>query len=248
MKKTLRSALALLLAALLLGTLAVTAAAEEPEYTYTDEQYYEADETLKTYYTVQVSANKDLKSAERTRQAMLKAGFDCFVYQSDGMYRNMCGKFTHTEDAVRYRDLIREKTEREKAYVTEALLPESAREEFLENLKKDPLVLGNVDFNGWETPTGPFLDMTDNEEETRQVYTVQYSSGTSFRAAEQRRDELIEYGYEATVVKLWGCYIVMTGTFENRDEAKALRGEIRSATNHWSADVRQIELPVSLLK
>lgn len=247
MKKSMRSVLALLLAVLLLGALGATAFAEEPEYTYADEQYYEADETLETYFTVQVSANKDLKSAERTRQAMLKAGFDSFVYQVDGMYRTMCGKFTHKEDAVRYRDLIRENTEREEAYVTEALLPESAREDFLESLKKDPLVVGNVDFNGWETPTGPFLDMTDNEEETALVYTVEYSSGTSFRAAEERRDELIEHGYDAKVVKLWGCYVVITGAFENRDEAKALRGEIRSATSHWSADVRQIELPLSAL-
>ncbi|MBR3473700.1 MAG: SPOR domain-containing protein [Oscillospiraceae bacterium] len=247
MRESMRSVLALLLAVLMLGTLAATAFAEEPEYTYTDGQYYEADETLETYFTVQVSANKDLKSAERTRKAMLNAGFDSFVYQVDGMYRTMCGKFKHKEDAIRYRDLIREVAERKEAYVTEAQLPEFALEDFLTNLKEDPLVVGDVNFNGWETPTGPFLDMTDNEEETRPVYVVEYSNGTNFDSAQERRDELIEFGYDAQVVKLWGCYIVITGAFENRDEAKALRGEIRSATGHWSADVRQIELPVSAL-
>ena len=108
MKKLMRSALALLLAVLMTASLAATALAEGPAGIYTDEQYYEADESQETYYTVQVSAGCNLDGAQRVRQTMLKAGFDCFVYYVDGMYRVMCGKFQHKEDALRYRDLIRE--------------------------------------------------------------------------------------------------------------------------------------------
>lgn len=253
MKKTMRSALALLLAALLLCALAAAACAEAPEeeespYLYAEGQFFEADEEQESYYTVQVSACRDRESAERSCTKMLEAGFDCFVYETDGGYRVMCGKFRHVEDAVRYRDLIRENTPREDAYVTEAFLPASAREDFLESWKKDPQIVGDPDFNDWETPSGPFLDLTANEEETRLVYTVQYSSGTSFRAAQERRDELIALGYDAAVVKDWGCYLVLTGAFENREDAKLFRDQIRSETKHWSADVRQIELPESTLK
>ena len=248
MKKTLRSALALLLAALMLCTLAATALAEEPEYTYPDEQYFEEDETLETYYTVQVVAGPYQRGAEQTRLEMLEAGFDAFVYKTDAGYRVMCGKFLREGDAIIYRDLIRENTDRKDAYVVEAYLPESAREDFLDHWKEDPMIVGDANFNGWEKPTGTFLDMTANEEETKPVYTIQYSSGTSFRAAEQRRDELIELGYKAAVVKEWGGYLVLTGSFDSREEAKAFRNELRSITNHWSADVRQLELPESLFK
>jgi hypothetical protein len=258
MKKTLRSALALLLAALLLCGSAAAALAEEPEYTYPDKQYFEADEKaenekpedekLETDYTVQVVIGPYLRGAEQTRLEMLEAGFDSFVYKAEGRYRVMCGKFLREEGADLYRDLIRDNTDRKDAFVTEVLLPESAREEFLAHWKEDPVIVGDANFNGWEEPSGPFLDMTANEEETKPVYTVQYSSGTSFRAAEQRRDELIELGYKAVVVKDWGCYLVLTGSFDSREDAKAFRNELRSSTNHWSADVRQLELPESALK
>ncbi len=246
MKKLMRSAFALLLAVLMIASLAAAAYAD-PGSVYADEQFYEEDEGLDPCYTVQVSAGCSLEGAEYTRWTMLNAGFDCFVYQVGSGYRIMCGKFQNKQDAVRYRDMIREKTGREKAYVTEARLPDSAREDFLAGLKQDPLVVGKVDFSNWETPTGAFLDMTANEEETSLFYTVEYSGGTNFKIAEARRDELIAQGYDATVVKTWGCYHVLTGAFENRDEARALRNEIRLNTGHWGAGVLAIQLPAGAL-
>ena len=97
MKKTLRSALALLLAALMLCALAATALAEEPEYTYPDEQTFEEDETLETYYTVQVVAGPYQRGAEQTRLEMLEAGFDAFVYKTDAGYRDV---FRRADDAM----------------------------------------------------------------------------------------------------------------------------------------------------
>lgn len=247
MKNTMRSLIALLLAVLMMGSLAVAAYAEEPEYTYADGQSYEADGSQTSVYTVQVSAGPYLEGAERTRQELLAAGLDGFLYQVDGSYRIMSGKFQNKDDACRYRDLIREKTKREKAYVTEVSLPDAAIEDFIASYKQDPLV-ANVSFNGWETPTGAFVDMTANEEETKTLYTVQYSAGVNFIAAEGRRDELTELGFDGYVLKLPGCYLVLAGAFENRDDALALRDQIRTETGRWGTGIRALELPASLLK
>lgn len=247
MKKSIRSLIALLLAVLMMSSLAVIAYAEDPTYIYTDGQYYEADESLIYVYTVQVSAGPNQSGAERTRAEMLAAGFDCFLYSVDDGFRIMCGKFQDVGNAYRYCELIKKKTERDKAYVTGAYLPESALEDFVANYKQDPKV-ANVYFNGWETPTGPFVDMNANEEETANLYTVQYSGGSNFQAAEKRRDELIQMGFDGYVVKLSGCYIIVAGVFENREDARAYRTQIQEASNRWDSSVRQLQLPVSLLK
>ena len=91
--------------------------------------------------------------------------------------------------------------------------------------------------------------MTANEEETATVYMVQYSGGTNFKAAEMRRDELIGMGFDGYVVKIHGCYLVMAGAFENREDAYALRSEIREATSrmgHRRADHGAARLPAGL--
>ena len=81
---------------------------------------------------MQVSAGPNLDGAERTRDQLLKAGFDSFLYEVDGGYRIMCGKFQSKYNAKLYRELIQEKTEREDAYVTDVTLPEAAMEDFVE--------------------------------------------------------------------------------------------------------------------
>ena len=82
--KTIRSMLALLLAVLLLGSLSVVAFAEDTEPKYPEGQSYTAEEGETQVYTVQVSAGPNLDGAERTRDQMLKAGFDSFLYEVDG--------------------------------------------------------------------------------------------------------------------------------------------------------------------
>ena len=71
MKKVFRSVLPLLLAVLMMSSLAVAAFAEEPAYRYTDGQSYKAGEGETKVYTVQVSAGANLDGAERTRQELL---------------------------------------------------------------------------------------------------------------------------------------------------------------------------------
>ncbi len=246
MKNSFRSGLSLLLALLMLCTLAGTALAEDPGSPYPDEQFYQADEGETEIFTVQVSAGPNLSGAEFLRSQMLKAGFDCFVYQTEGGYRIMCGKFTDRDNAVLYRDMIREETEQKNAYVTEAMLQDAVIKDFAEQFKQDPMVR-DVRFNGWETPTGAFVDMTANEEETKTLFVVLYSSGDDFKHVEARRDELVEKGFDACVVKVPSFYYVIAGAFENRDDAKAIRDQIRQATGRWGTGVTVMELPGSML-
>ena len=247
MKNTIRSMITLLLAVLLLCSLSVGALAENTKAIYPDGQSYKEGEGDTQFYTVQVSAGPNLDGAERTRTQLINAGFDCFVYEVDGGYRIMCGKFPSAYDAMLYRDLIREATKRDNAYVTDVKLPDSAREDFLKVYKQDPLVVGKAMYNGWEDPTGKFVDMTANEEETALIYVVQYSCGGNFKAAEQRRDELTEKGYDGYVVKVPCFYHIVAGAFDNWNDALALCLEIRQATGNSGCSVQRLSLPASLL-
>ena len=164
-----------------------------------------------------------------------------------GIILIMSGKFKNRYDAELYLELLKEVTKRDKAYVTDVALPDSAIEDFVANYKQDPRVVDDVKYNGWETPTGAFVDATFTEEETADLYIVRFSGGINFKAAEQRRDELAEKGFDAYVLKIPGFYIIGAGAFESREEAIALRDEIRQATGRWGTTVQQLELPVSML-
>ncbi len=246
MKKTIRSLLALLLAVLMMGSLAVTAFAEDAKEKYPAGQSYKDSEGDTTVYTVQIAAGPNKDGAERTRDELLKAGFDCFVVEENGLYRILCGKFQYKNNAFLYRELILDKTEREVAYVTEVSLPKAAVEEFGKCFKQDPFVAKAI-YTGWETPTGTFVDTTTNEEETAQIYVVQCSCGDNFKGAEQRRDQLTELGFESYVVKVPFFYYIVVGAFDNRDDALDLCMQIREATGNTGIGVRMLELPASLL-
>ena len=243
MKKCFRSLVALLLAVLTLCSLSAVAFAENSGYTYADEQIYQADENQVSVYTVQVSAGPILSGAERVRTYMLSNGFDSFILESDGFYRIMCGKFPHQEEAWAYCDLIQKKTDRGTAYVTDVCLPQDAIDAFAESFRHDPLVANKIEFRGWENPSGPFIDMALNEEETAPVFAVQYGGGLSFKGAERSRDMLIEKGFDAYVVRMPFFYLIMAGKFESKDDATALRDQIRQATGRWDPYVREIQLP-----
>lgn len=245
MKKTFRSLIALLLAVLMMSSLSVTAFAEQ--YSYPDGQMYNEDESQVEVYTIQIAAGPNLSGAERARTCMLSKGFDCFVYDVGGYYRIMCGKFDDIVNATAYRALIWKELKTEEPYITKAFLPQSALDEFDACWKKDKLIVGKVNFLHWEEPTGAFVDMTCNDEETTTLYTVQYSQGTNFKSAERRRDELIAMGFDGYVVKIYGVYLVMAGAFENRDDAREYRSQIRETSNRWDSSVQTMQLPVSLL-
>ena len=54
---------------------------------------------------------------------------------------------------------------------------------------------------------------------------------------------LIEKGFDAYVVRMPFFYLILAGKFDNKDDATALRDEIRNATDHWDPYVREIQLP-----
>ena len=87
------------------------------------DQYYVADYSLTQVYTVQIAASKSLSSSESVRDKMLRAGFDCFVYQYEGKYRIMCGKFYDYSDAEAYQKGILNATSYSHAYINNAWLP-----------------------------------------------------------------------------------------------------------------------------
>jgi oligopeptide/dipeptide ABC transporter ATP-binding protein len=183
--------IALLLAALTVCSLSVVAFAEDQTCPYADEQIYQADENQVFVYTVQVSAGCSRSGAERVRSYMLSKGFDSFLFEVDGGYRIMCGKFQSKYNAKLYLELIKEATKRENAYVTDVTLPDAAIEDFVEHYQKDPFV-ADAKFLGWETTDCKFVDMNLNEEETATVYIVRYSGGANFKAAEARAIEMLE--------------------------------------------------------
>ncbi len=246
MKKTIRSLIALLLAVLMLGALAATASAEDAAGKYPAGQQYKAGEGETKVYTVQVCAGPNLSGAETVRDEMLRDGFDSFLVEVDWGYLIMCGKFTDKGNAFLYREMIVKETERKDAFVIEVELPQAAVDEFVEHFKQDP-ACANVKFNGWETPTGPFVDMNANEGETAQIYVVQYSCGGNFDAAEMRRDELIDRGFDGYVAKYPCFYRIVAGAFDNWEDAFALCREIRQATGNWGCSVQLLTLPASML-
>lgn len=245
MKRSMRTLIALLLAVLMLSSLAATAFAEENETKYPAGQFFTDGEGSVTVSAVQIACGPNRAGAEYLRDTMLRDGFDCFVLEENGMYRILCGKFQDKWNAYLYREMILKETEREEAYVHEVSLPQDAVDAFVESYKADPFV-AKVEFNGWETPTGKFVDMTANEEETAQLYVVQYSCGGNFQAAEKLRDQLTEKGFDGYVLKTPCFYRIVAGAFENREDAYALRDEIREATGRRDSSVQLLTLPASL--
>ncbi|MBR5093711.1 MAG: SPOR domain-containing protein [Oscillospiraceae bacterium] len=246
MKRSIRDLIALLLALLMLSSVAGVAFAEDAAEKYPGGQMYKSGEGDTTVYAVQIACGPNQDGAERLRDQMLRDGFDCFVLEEDGLYRILCGKFTDKNNAFLYREMILKKTEREEAFVQEVSLPKAALDAFVEHFKQDPFV-ARAEFNGWETPTGAFVDMTSNEEETAQIYVVQFSCGGNFKAAEKLRDQLTEKGFDGYVVKTPCFYRIVAGAFENREDAYALRDEIRQATGRRDSSVQLMTLPASLL-
>lgn len=245
MKKSIRSLIALVLTVLMLCSLGVTAFAEH-EPIYVPDQSYREGEGQTEVYTVQIAVGPNLSGAERIRNNMLAGDYDCFILEAEDGYHILCGKFTDVRNAYRYCLMIHEDPGVGDAFVTTVQLPQAAVDEFVEHYKKDPYIVNDPLFNGWEEPTGPFIDMNSNEEETRTVYAVKFSGCDDFASMEARRDQLTSLGFDGYVVKGLGCYNVIGGVFENKDDALAYRDQIREATGRVDASVCKIQLPVSI--
>lgn len=240
MSKLLRRLLALALAAV--TVCALPAAAWAAGSGYPSNQYFEEDTGLTKGTTVQVSASQDLHGAEKTRQKMLDAGYDCFVYFEGSHYRVMCGKFRSSADANHYRDHICSHTDRDHAYLTNVYLPEWAYKEFEKLYETDPFNTQNQGYTAWEKPSGPFYD-GDSADGTRTVYTVQVSHGTNFHRQEEHRDELIAAGFDAFVYKHNGSYASMSGMFSSSADAKVRCDAIKTYTSQTDAYVTTVDIP-----
>ncbi len=221
----------------------MTNAIPSPPPTYEKDQYYLHDDYNVEVYTVQVSAGPLYEGAVKRRMQMLNAGYDAFIYEKDGLYRTMCGKFRDRETAVLYSESIHVTTDRSEAYVTHASLPEDAIVSFAAVFYRNDTshnykTLGET---YWEKPSGDFFRAS--EENTVKVYTVQFSAGPSFSGAERNRSKMMSYGYQSFVYKKNLMYRVMTGAFWSEEEAKKYCEQIHQNTDQQDAYVTTALLP-----
>ena len=235
-KRILRAALSLLPALLLVCAAAGAALAAS----YPAGQYYEHDTSLTKVTTVQIRASNTRESAEKSRDQMIAAGFDAFVYHRGDKYRIMCGKFRDIEEASDYQNRIINETDFDKAYATNAYLPESAIKAFEDIYFNGDVTSENAPRS--EKPAGPYYDGEALPNDTVTVYTVQVTAGTAFAACEERRDNLIARGYsDSFVYRTETRYKVMTGMFRDINEANARCSEVQSFEN--KAYVTTVTLP-----
>ena len=235
-KLILRAALSLLPALLLVCAAAGAALAAS----YPAGQYYEHDTSLTKVTTVQIRATNTRESAEKSRDQMIAAGFDAFVYHRGDKYRIMCGKFRDIEEASDYQNRIINETDFDKAYATNAYLPESAIKAFEDIYFNGDVTSENAPRS--EKPAGPYYDGEALPNDTVTVYTVQVTAGTAFAACEERRDNLIARGYsDSFVYRTETRYKVMTGMFRDINEANARCSEVQSFEN--KAYVTTVTLP-----
>ena len=242
MRRVFRSLAALLLlAALVLG---VCPAA----FAYQSDQYFVEDKSLKRVTTVQVSAGSNYNGAVKRRDQMLKAGFDCFLYEKDDVYRVMCGKFYSMDEAEDYCASIKAYTDRSHAYLTNAYLPDWAIRAFQDEYSRAGAVGSDepdVRLAPWSFDGDQFYKY--RKERTR-VYTVQVSAGSSRSGAEKRRDQMLKAGYDSFLYKYEGVYRVMCGKFRSKTEAQLYLRSILLHTDREKAYITRARVPDSAIE
>ena len=239
---TLRSLLALLLLAAMAFSFCPPAWAG---ILYPDDQYYVCDEDETHVFAVQVVATNKYASAVSMRTKMLNAGYDAFIYEYEGKYRVMCGKFRDKQEALVYQQSIHVHTDREGAYVTNAYLPEYAVWNFEDIYYDNPVELDTYD-TYWEVPTGAYFRA--DAANTIQAYTVQFSSGTSFNASQRNRDLMDAQGFPSFVYKVNLEYRIMSGLFYTKEEAQAHRTDLTTHSDRKYAYVKTVNVPASAVE
>ena len=226
--KLLRRTLAALL--LVVTCLALCPAA----FAFESGQYYVADYSKTKVCTVQIAASRSLSNSESVRNKMIQAGYDCFLYQYEGKYRIMCGKFREYADAEDYLRQILKYTDYSDAYINNAWLPEWAILQFEEEY-----------WNGiWSTPIwyeeGQYYEADYNQ---TKVYTVQVAATKYLDGAQAIRDEMYNYGFDCFVYRYDGKYRIMCGKFYDYSEAEAYQKSIVKYTDYDSAYINNAWLP-----
>ena len=125
-----RTSKRLLSFALLLCLFAALAAPALADGPFAADQQYKKDEELTAVYAVKVERGTEEKTAA-LRDLLLEVGFDAYLYQ-DYSFSVLCGKFRDREEAVAYRDALRETEYGEKAVVVRVYLDEEAIDAFEE--------------------------------------------------------------------------------------------------------------------
>ncbi len=214
--------------------------------TFDAEQYYEPDAAAQAVYTVQVSAHYGRETAEFDRDRMLAAGYDSFVYYDGGVFCVMCGKFPSSYEALCYSEAIHTDPARYSSFVTLAYLPAAAIQRFETRLNEFVTIPQDAKRmeTYWERPTGAYY--RSDLEGAVEVYTVEFSQGSSFTSSESRRDELEAKGYPAFCYKVLMAYKTMTGMFTDKAEAQRYCQEIRTA-GESGASVTTASVPQSAL-
>ncbi len=207
-------------------------------FAFDSDQFYVADYSRTKVCTVQIAASKSLSASESVRNKMIKAGYDCFVYQYEGKYRIMCGKFRDYSDAEDYLNKIVKNTEYTSAYINNAWLPEwavtSFEDEYWGYWPDD-----DTDWWYW-FEDGQYYEADYNQ---TKVYTVQVAATKYLSGAEKIRDEMMGYGFDCFVYKYDGNYRIMCGKFDSYSEAEVYQKSIVKYTSYSRAYINNAWLP-----
>lgn len=215
---------------------------------YPDGQVYKYKASRTKVFTVQISGGYDRRHADERRDELLAQGYDAFVYRANGVVYVMSGKFRTMRDALAYGESIHAFTSNNpSAFVVNAWVPEKAIRAFEDVFYSSCFVRErNRDVETyWERPSGPFYRA--RTEGYTKIFTVQFSTGTSFHGSERNRASMGAQGYPAFVYKRNLQYQTMTGMFFDRASADAYCAAIRSNTDQDDAFVTMANVPRSAI-
>ena len=215
-------------------------------FAYQAEQYYVENKSLTRVTTVQVSAGRNYSGAVKRRDQMLRAGYDSFIYEKDGVYRIMCGKFYDLQEAEYYCESIKANTDRSDAYLTNAYLPDWAIQDFQDEYSGYDYYDDFFDarLSPWSFDGDQYYKHSSDR---TKVYTVQVSAGYNRSGAEKRRDQMLKAGYDSFLYKKGDVYRVMCGKFHSRDDAQIYLDSILATTDREDAYITSARLPNSAI-
>ena len=185
-------------------TLGVSAFAEG---SYAADQSYTQDKSQENVYAVKLRSAVG-ESCEELRGRLLAAGFDAYLYETEGKTVVMCGKFRSMSDAVACREEISEAVEGVKTYLGSAWLPAEAIDAFEAGPQE----------GAPEDTAEPAADASAGalqETAGSEVYTVALATMQDISYAEALAEKMQKAGFDAFIQPSGYGYRVMSGKFRD---------------------------------
>ena len=210
-----------LLAFALLLTMAASLGATAFADSYAADQSYVMEKDGEKVYAVCVSS-EDKEEPAALRDRLLEAGYDAYLYESNGKVRVLCGKFRDAADARSSRDGMGENAEGVRAYVIFARLPVEAVEAF---------EAGPIAEQAESKPEKTRKTSSLQDTEGTQVYSVALSASQDLSYAESLVAKMEKAGFDAFILQEGANYRVLSGKFHDICNALQYRDCIWSNTD-----------------